>query len=84
MIPTQTQNPNGLHQRYIVKKVDGSPVDPDAVYFVLRIDGDGDDPIHIAACQNAINSYCDTLAANKHMPQLVDDLRAIVNMEDLL
>lgn len=83
MIPTAQQNPEGLHQRYIVSKADGTPIDPEAIYFVLRIDGEGDDPIHIAACVNAVNEYCNTLAANKHLPKLVDDLRAIVNREHL-
>lgn len=30
----------GLHDKYIVTKVDGSPIDPDAQYFVLRLDTD--------------------------------------------
>ena len=29
-----------LHDKYVVTKVDGSPTDPDAEYFVLRIDRD--------------------------------------------
>lgn len=30
----------GLYKKYIVKRADGSPTDPDAKYFVLRIDTD--------------------------------------------
>ena len=30
----------GLYKKYIISKTDGSPVDPDAEYFVLRIDKD--------------------------------------------
>jgi hypothetical protein len=30
----------GLYQKYIIQKNDGSPVDPNAQYFVLRIDTD--------------------------------------------
>ena len=33
------ENPNGLHQKYIITRVDGKPIDPKAVYFVLRLDG---------------------------------------------
>ncbi len=33
-----------MHQRYEVPKADGSPVDEDAVYFVLRLDSGGSDP----------------------------------------
>jgi len=32
----------GLRDKYVVTKVDGSPVDPGAKYFVLRYDVDGD------------------------------------------
>lgn len=31
---------NGLHSKYIVQKVDGSPIDVNAFYFVLRLDTD--------------------------------------------
>jgi len=31
-----------LHDKFIVTKKDGTPVDPDAVYFVLRVDNDED------------------------------------------
>jgi len=31
-----------LHDKYVVTKKDGSPVDDDAVYFVLRVDNDED------------------------------------------
>lgn len=30
----------GLYRKYVVEKVDGRPVDPDAEYFVLRVDKD--------------------------------------------
>ena len=32
----------GLYGKYQIKKADGSPVDPDANYFILRIDNDPD------------------------------------------
>lgn len=57
MIPTKSENPKGLHQRYKITKVDGSPTDPRAVYFVLRLDGFGDDPGHIRACREAALAY---------------------------
>lgn len=31
----------GLYDKYEIKKKDGSEVDPEAVYFVLRLDKDG-------------------------------------------
>ncbi|WP_219824447.1 hypothetical protein, partial [Enterobacter cloacae complex sp. 4DZ1-17B1] len=51
------QNPNGFHSRYSVTKADGSPCDPDAIYFVLRVDSGGSDPKHIAACRAALLRY---------------------------
>lgn len=30
----------GLYQKYVIRKADGSPINPDAQYFVLRIDTD--------------------------------------------
>lgn len=30
----------GLYDKYVVRKRDGSPTDPNAVYFVLRLDTD--------------------------------------------
>jgi len=71
-IPTREQNPSGLYQRYIVKKVDGSPIDPEAEYFVLRLDCGGSDIHHIAACRAAIHAYAD--AIKRYLPQLAQDL----------
>ena len=30
----------GLYQKYIIQKADGTPIDPNADYFVLRLDTD--------------------------------------------
>ena len=30
----------GLYKKYIIQKSDGSKIDPDAKYFVLRVDTD--------------------------------------------
>ncbi len=53
IIPTRENNPEGLHQRYIVSKVDGSPVDPEAIYLVLRIDRKGENQWWSACCRYA-------------------------------
>ena len=34
------EEPKGLFGKYRIEKVDGSPVDPGAVYFTLRLDTD--------------------------------------------
>lgn len=80
MIQRRRDNPNGLHQRYRVSKADGSPTDPRAVYFVLRLDGFGDDPGHVAACRAAARSYADN--APEWMKQTADELRKLVGYFD--
>ena len=73
MIPTQKENPKGLHMRYIVSKTSGEPVDETAEYFILRLDSGGSDPIHIEACRKAVLKYADEIES--HIPQLTKDLR---------
>jgi len=78
-IPTQEENPTGLHQRYVVQKADGTPTDRNAVYFVLRLDGGGSDPEHIHACRKAAFTYA---AAARHIPHLAElalDLEAMLS-----
>lgn len=71
-IPTREQNPNGLHQRYIVAKTRGK-LDEKAEYFVLRLDNNGNDPNHIKACRRAIAVYAHEIS--EHIPQLAKDLQ---------
>jgi hypothetical protein len=68
-----TEKNRGLYGRYIVRKADGSPTDPRAEYFVLRLDEHGSDPIHIEACRAAAMVYADLI--EPYLPQLAADLR---------
>lgn len=85
-IPTQRENPSGLHSRYQVKKLievgggKGMPgeikaVAPDkgAEYFVMRVDKGGSDKEHIKACRIGVLAYA--LAIEHHLPELAKDLR---------
>lgn len=76
-IPTQKENPNGLHQRYHVRKIDplGNIVgiDQDSEYFVMRLDEGGKDREHIKACRVGVHAYAD--AIEHHLPELAKDLR---------
>jgi hypothetical protein len=56
----------GLHDKYIVTKVDGSPVDPEAQYFVLRLDTD-------PSARLALRTYITQCAYKR--PQLALDLK---------
>lgn len=76
MIPTSQDNPDGLHQRYKIAMANGAPCDPRAAYFVLRLDGLGDDPGHIAACRAAARAYCDH--APPHLERVAAELRRLV------
>ena len=58
----------GLFNKYKIEKADGSPVDPNAIYFVLRLDTD------VAAREAAI--FYATLIQNE---QLNDDLINLFN-----
>lgn len=71
-IPKQQENPNGLHQRYIVEKANGEPVDTKAEYFVLRVDPFGSDPDHIIACRKALMTYAKEI--EPFIPELARDL----------
>ena len=49
-----------------------APVDPDAEYFVLRLDTGGSDIEHIKAGRIGIHAYAE--AIKHHLPQLSSDL----------
>jgi hypothetical protein len=80
MIPSKAENPNGLHHRYNVTKADGSPRDPNAAYFVLRLDSGGSDPAHIKACRAAAREYA--RCAPGHLRQMADELENYVENQD--
>jgi len=84
-IPIKEENPNGLHRRFVLRKIVGwrkdgfesfkaitKAVDPKAEYFVLRLDNGGSDPNHIEACRKAIIAYA--AAIEPYIPELAKDL----------
>ncbi len=71
MIPTKEQNPEGLHQKYVVSKTNGKPVDETAEYFVLRLDWNGNHK-HIEACRKAVLKYAEEI--KDYLPKLSKDL----------
>lgn len=62
-------NKRGLYGKYKVEKSDGSPLDPKAIYFTLRIDTDP----HARA---AIRAYIESCRAEN--PELAGDLERIL------
>lgn len=80
MLPSIAENPTGLHQRYAVQKLNGEQVDPRAAYFVLRLDGFGDDTAHIRACRAAARAYADEAERGRApwLQQMAQELRRLV------
>jgi len=78
-LPSRESNPEGLHQRYIVKKADGTS-NPDAKYFVLRLDLDGEDKLHAAACRKAAQTYIRN--APKHMRKVAEELTEWASLQE--
>jgi hypothetical protein len=62
----------GLYTKYIIQKADGSPVDPDARYFILRLD-DGE---YVHACRAAAAVFARHV--RHHNPDLADDLARLL------
>ncbi len=65
--------PQGLINKYLIVKTDGSPVDPFAEYFVLRLDYNQKDRFHREACIKAILTYAEEIEDTQ--PQLAKDIR---------
>lgn len=61
---------SSLYQKYIITKTDGSPVDPEAKYFVLRIDTD-------RVAQEALRTYIACIKENE--PEFAEQLLKWLN-----
>ena len=72
MLKSKEETPNGLHNKYVISRTDGTPINPANVYFILKLEGEGD-PIHMEACRKAVLKYADEI--ENHIPQLAKDLR---------
>jgi hypothetical protein len=63
--PTAEENPHGLHRRYTVQKCNGEPVDPEAFYWVMRLDGNGRDRLHIKAGRAGARAYANFILSEE-------------------
>ncbi len=66
---------NGVRMKYIIEKADGSDVDPNACYFILRLDADEQ---HGEACRKAMRVYADECGNQA----LADDINACLDWLD--
>lgn len=61
----------GLFNKYIIQKADGSPIDPNAQYFVLRLDTD-------IAARIAVRAYIQELSDGDVLKQnLIDWIKCL-------
>jgi len=60
---------DGLYNKYVIAKCDGSPIDPQARYFVLRLDTD-------RCARAAAYHYAECIAPK--WPGLAADLRKLL------
>ena len=65
---------SGLKHKYNLTKADGSPVDPDGIYFVLKLNSK--DPAHREASQRAALVYANRI--QETIPELAEDLRNLL------
>jgi len=70
--------PHVQARKYWVSKADGSAIDPDAKYFVIRYDAQAE---HGAVGRSALLNYCQSLNQSGKCPELVEDLLADVYQE---
>lgn len=81
-LPSHDENPTGLHNRYEIRKRNGEPVDPNAIYFVLRLDNDATDKVHMRACRAAAFMYCQYIASHGEAAHLADVAEQLENLID--
>ncbi|MFW6272247.1 MAG: hypothetical protein ACOC2U_00490 [bacterium] len=63
---------DGLYNKYIIKKTNGKPIDPNSDYFVLRLDDGCKDKKHLEASRKALLTYAEEI--KDHLPKLSKDL----------
>ncbi|MFW6243273.1 MAG: hypothetical protein ACOC2W_03850 [bacterium] len=68
----QSNNEMGLYNKYHLTKTSGKPIDPNAEYFVLRLDNGCKDKRHLDACRKAALTYANEI--KDHLPKLSKEL----------
>ena len=66
-----------IYGKYTILKADGTPVDPEGMYFVLKLNAFN--PVHARASQRAVLAYADEIESLS--PSLARNIRLLV--EDL-
>ena len=62
---------NGLYRKYKIERTDGTLINPENEYFILKVKGVGDQK-HIDACKKAVLVYAEEM--RRELPELANDL----------
>jgi hypothetical protein len=65
-------NENKVYQKFVISKVDGTPVDPEAKYFVLRIDKQDE---WGKVCRRALRRLANDVEAMLNNPEFAKSIR---------
>ncbi|MNL39075.1 hypothetical protein D3C87_1613300 [compost metagenome] len=81
---SKEERPNGLHLKYYIEKADGSKLDKEGIFLVLRVDKNNIDSTkeHVFrhACLEATKTLSNVIG--DVMPELAQDLNnLIINIE---
>lgn len=77
MKPISEDKQDGFKLKYQIAHADGTSCDPNATYFILRLDfHEGCDTKHVAACRKAALTYATEIT--DHLPKLSADLKAML------
>jgi len=68
---------DGIRMKYILHKADGSPVDSEACYFVLKLNGDKP---HHQASRTAMRVYAECI--EEDLPELANDIMRCLDWLD--
>lgn len=62
----------GIQHKYIISRTDGKPIEEGNFYFVLKLEGEGDEK-HIEACRKAVLKYAEEIES--HLPELSQEIK---------
>ena len=65
------EKPNGLYRKYKIERTDGTLINPENEYFILKVKGVGDQK-HIDASRKAVITYAEEM--RRELPELANDL----------
>ncbi len=68
---------DGIKMKFHIRKADGSPISPEACYFVLRLDGEVSDENFMHASRRAMRVFAENIRDS--IPALAEDIDACLD-----